>query len=332
MRRRNFIATAGGGAFSVFRPLAALAQRRGAVRQVGSMIQLAESDPEAQVRVAVFREALQKLGWKVGENLRIDYRWGSSNDELARAAATQLLALAPDVILANSTVNLRALQQATKTVPIVFTTVIEPVAQGFVATLAHPGGNITGFSYLEESVGGKWLDLLKEIAPHLTRVAFMFNPERGPFNVGVSSFAEAAAQKLAIDYVVARVHDLAQVEAVTMKLASEPGGGLIVAPDAFTITHTKPIIELSARYALPAIYAERNCVTQGGLVSYGADYVDHFRQAATYVNKILRGERPADLPVQQPSKFSFVINLKTAKALGLTVPPSMLDLADEVIE
>jgi putative tryptophan/tyrosine transport system substrate-binding protein len=296
------------------------------------MVQLAESDPEAQARVAAFREELGKLGWRIGDNLQIDYRWGTSNDELARAVATELLGLAPDVIFANSTVNLRAVQWATSTVPIVFTTVIEPVAQGFVASLAHPGGNITGFSYLEASVGGKWLDLLNEIAPHVTRVAFMFNLERGPFNVGVSGFAAQAAEKFAVQYVVASVRDLAEVETAMTRLAAEPGGGLIVAPDAFTVTHSRPIIDLDSRYGLPAIYAEQNFVTEGGLVSYGADYVDHFRQAAAYVDKISRGAKPADLPVQHPSKFTFVINLKTAKPLGLTVPPTMLDLADEVIE
>jgi putative tryptophan/tyrosine transport system substrate-binding protein len=324
--RRRFIAALCTAAIS---PVAAFGER---TRRIGFMIQLAESDPEGQVRVAAFREELRKLGWRVGDNIGIDYRWGSSNDELARAGATELLARAPDAILANSTVNLRALQRATNAVPIVFTTVIDPVGQGFVASLAHPGGNITGFSYLEASVGGKWLDLLKQIAPQIERVAFMFNPQRGPFNVGVSRFAEATAQKLAMQCVVTPVRDPGDIEAAMTKLASEPGGGLIVAPDAFTITHSQPIIDLAARYKLPAIYAERNVATEGGLVSYGADYVEHFRQAATYVDKILRGARPADLPVQEPSKFLFVINLKTAKALGLTVPPNMLDLADEVIE
>jgi putative ABC transport system substrate-binding protein len=217
-------------------------------------------------------------------------------------------------------------------VPIVFTTVIEPVAQGFVASLAHPGGNTTGFSYLESSVGGKWLDLLREIAPHITRVAFMFNPQRGPYSVEISHFAQEAAQKLAVQFVAAQVFQPADIEPVMTTLAREPGGGLIVSPDAFTVTHGKVIIDLAARYGLPAIYAERNFTAAGGLMSYGADYVDHFRQAATYVDRILRGEKPADLPVQQPSKFDLVINLKTAKALGLTISNSIQLLADEVIE
>jgi ABC-type uncharacterized transport system substrate-binding protein len=330
MRRRDFIKVIG-GAMATW-PFAARAQQPERVRRIGLLIQLAENDPEGQARVVAFREGLQKLGWKIGDNLQIDYRWGTSNDERARAAAAELLRLAPDVILANSTVALRAVQQATRTVPIVFTTVIEPVAQGFVASLAHPGANITGFSYLEPSVGGKWLDLLKEVAPRVTRVAFLFNPDSGPYNVGVSRFAEAAAQKLAVQYRASPVHEPAQIEPVMTTLAREPGGGLIVAPDAFTVTHSKLIIELAARYGLPAIYAERNFAAEGGLVSYGANYVDHFRQAAVYVDRILRGEKPADLPVQQPSKFDLVINLKTAKALSITVSNSLQLLADEIIE
>ena len=330
MKRREFITLLGGAA--VAWPLAARAQQPGRVRRIGLLIQLAESDPEGQVRVAAFREGLQKLGWRIGDNLRIDYRWGTSNDERARAAAAQLLKMAPDVIFANSSVALRAAQQATRTVPIVFTTVIEPVTQGFVSSLAHPGGNITGFSYLELSVGGKWLDLLKEIAPRVARVAFMFNPQRGPYSVGVSRFAEEAANKFAVKYVEAPVYEPSEIETVMTMLAREPGGGLIVSPDAFTVTHNKLIIGLAARYSLPAIYAERNFVAEGGLVSYGPNYVEHFRQAATYVDRILRGEKPADLPVQQPSKFDLVVNLKTAKALGLSVPNSMQLLADEVIE
>jgi putative ABC transport system substrate-binding protein len=330
MKRREFITLLGGAA--VAWPLAARAQQADRIRRIGLLIQLAESDPEGQARVAAFREGLQKLGWRIGDNLRIDYRWGTSNDERARAAAAELLEMAPDVIFANSSVALRAAQQATRTVPIVFTTVIEPVTQGFVSSLAHPGGNITGFSYLELSVGGKWLDLLKEIAPRVAHVAFMFNPQRGPYSAGMSRFAEEAANKFAVKYVEAPVYEPSEIETVMTMLAREQGGGLIVSPDAFTVTHNKLIIGLAARYSLPAIYAERNFVAEGGLVSYGANYVDHFRQAATYVDRILRGEKPADLPVQQPSKFDLVVNLKTAKALGLDVPLHLQQLADEVIE
>jgi putative ABC transport system substrate-binding protein len=328
MRRRDFISLLGSAAAAW--PLAAFAQQ--SMRRVGVMIQYDESDAEGQARLAAFREGLEKLGWKVGGNLKIDYRWGVSTEERARAAATELLALAPDVMFANTTLPLRAAQQATGTVPIVFTLIMEPVGQGFVASLARPGGNTTGFSYLEVSVGGKWLNLLKEIAPHITRVACMFNPQRGPFTVGISLFAQEAAQRVGVQYVAAPVFEPTQIEPVMMALAREPNGGLIVSPDAFTVTHREQIIALAARYRLPAIFAERNFATGGGLVSYGADYVEHFRQAASYVDRILRGANPADLPVQQPTKFYLVINLKTAKALGLDVPATVLARADEVIE
>jgi putative tryptophan/tyrosine transport system substrate-binding protein len=330
MQRREFITLLGGAAAAW--PLAARAQQAERMRRIGVMIQLAETDQEGQDRLAAFRKELERLGWKVGKNLQIDYRFGTSNDERAHVAAAELLNLAPDVIFANSSVSLRAAQQGTRTVPIVFTTVIDPVAQGFVASLAHPGGNTTGFSYIESSVGGKWLDLLKEIAPRVSHVAFMFNPRRGPYGVDISRFVEEAAQRLAVQYVAASVYEPAEIETVMTTLARQPGGGLIVSPDAFTVTHGQDIIDIAARDGLPAIFAERNFATAGGLISYGADYIEHFRQAATYVDRILRGEKPADLPVQQPTKFDLVINLKTAKALGLTVSSSMQLLADEVIE
>jgi putative ABC transport system substrate-binding protein len=330
MRRRQFIALLGGAASAW--PLAARAQQPERVRRVGVLMQLAESDPEGQARLAAFHAALQKLGWKPGDNLQIDYRWGTSSDERASAVATELLNFAPDVILAISTVSVRAMQKATRSVPIVFTTVIEPVAQGFVASLAHPGGNTTGFSYLESSIGGKWLDLLREIAPQVTRVAVMFSPQRGPYGVEIANFAQAAAQNSAVQFVDAQVFEPADIEPVMTTLAREPGGGLIVSPDALTVTHWKVIVDVAARHGLPAIYAERKSTAAGGLMSYGANYVEQFRQAATYVDRILRGAKPADLPVQQPSKFDLVINLKTAKALGLEVPPTLLGRADEVIE
>ena len=331
MRRREFIAGLGTAAAATW-PLAARAQQGDRMRRVGVLIQYAESDAEGQVRLAAFREGLQKLGWTVGENLKIDYRWAVSTEERARSAAAELLGLSLDVIFDNTTLPLRAVQQATRTIPIVFTTIMEPIGQGFVASLAHPGGNTTGFSYLEVSVGGKWLNLLKEIAPRITRVACMFNPQRGPYSVGISLFAQEAAQRLGVQYVAAPVFELTEIEPVMTTFAREPNGGLIVSPDAFTITHREQIIALAARYRLPAIYAERNFATGGGLVSYGADYVDHFRQAASYVDRILRGASPAELPVQQPTKYELVINLATAKALGLDIPPKLIALADEVIE
>lgn len=326
MQRREFIAALGAAAL----PLAAFAQQR--VRRVGVLIQYAESDPEGQTRLAAFRDELQKLGWTVGGNLKIDYRWAVSNEERARSSAAELLELAPDVILANSTLPLRAVEQATHTVPIVFTTIIDPVGQGFVASLAHPGGNVTGFSYLDVSVGGKWMALLKEIAPRTTHVACMFNPQRGPYGPRISLSAQEAAQELKVQFVAAPVLESAQVAPVVTALARDPNGGLIVSPDAFTVTHRDDIVALAARYRLPTIYAERNFAAGGGLVSYGANYVDHFRQAASYVDRILRGVKPDDLPVQQPTKFYLVINLKTARALGLDIPSTLLALADEVIE
>jgi putative ABC transport system substrate-binding protein len=330
VKRREFITLIGGAAATW--PLAARAQQPERMRRVGVLLQFSESDPAGQARIAAFREELQKLGWRIRGNLQIDDRWAISNEEQSRSAAAELLALTPDVISANSTVHLRAVQQATRTVPIVFTTIIEPVGQGFVASLAHPGGNTTGFSYLEVSIGGKWMNLLKEIAPRITRVACMFNPQRGPYSVGISLFAQEAAERLGVQYVAAPVFEPTQIEPAITTLAHEPNAGLIISPDAFTVTHRQQIITLAARHRLPAIYSERGFAVDGGLVAYGPDYVDHWRQAASYVDRILRGAKPADLPVQQPSKFYLAINLKTAKALDLEVPPTLLARADEVIE
>jgi putative ABC transport system substrate-binding protein len=330
MKRRDFITLLGGAAVAF--PIAVRAQQGDRMRRVSVLIQFAESDPDGQARVVAFREELQKLRWSVGGNLQIDYRWAVTSEERARSAAAELLELTPDVILAGGTLALRAVQQATRVVPIVFRDIIEPVGQGFVASLAHPGGNTTGFSYLEVSVGGKWLNLLKEIAPRISRVACMFNPQRGPYSVGISLFAQEAAQRLGVQYVAAPVFEPTQIEPAITTLAHEPNGGLIISPDAFTVTHRQQIITLAARYRLPTIYSERMFAVDGGLISYGADYVDHSRQAASYVDRILRGANPADLPVQQPSKFYLVINLKTAKALDLDVPLHLQQLADEVIE
>jgi putative tryptophan/tyrosine transport system substrate-binding protein len=329
MNRRDFITLLGGAAAG---PLSARAQQPERMRRIGLLIQFPESDPQGQARIAAFREELQKRGWRIGGNLQIDYRWAVSNDEQARSAAAELLKLTPDLISANSTVPLRAVQQASRTVPIVFTTIIEPIEQGFVSSLAHPGGNTTGFSYLEVSIGGKWMDLLKDIAPQITRVACVFNPQRGPYSVGISHFAQEAAQRLGVQYVAAPVLEPAQIEPTLAPLSHEPNAGLIISPDAFTVIHRQQIIALASRYRLPAIYSERNFAVDGGLVSYGPDYVDHWRQAASYVDRILRGEKPADLPVQQPSKFYMAVNLKTAKVLGLEMPPMLLARADEVIE
>jgi putative tryptophan/tyrosine transport system substrate-binding protein len=280
----------------------------------------------------VFERALQELGWTGGRNIRIDYRWAPGYVEQTRAAAAELLRLAPDMILAHATQATAALQQATRTVPVVFVAVSEPVAQGFVKSLAHPGGNITGFTNLEPTLGAKWLELLKEIAPRVTRVAVLYNPNTAPYATLFSRSAEVVAQKMAVELTAAPVHEPAEIESALAMLGREPGGGLIIAPDPFTSARRKLIFDLAARYRVPAISAFRYLSNEGGLVSYGVDVRDQFRQAAAYVDQILRGGKPADLPVQQPTKFELVINLKTAKALGLAVPSTLLARADEVIE
>jgi ABC-type uncharacterized transport system substrate-binding protein len=313
--RREFVALLGGAAAW---PLAAHAQQPERVRRIGVLMVGAESDHE-------------NLGWIVSRNLQIDYRWSVSDDERAAAAAAELLRLIPDVVLASAPPALRAVQQTTRTTPIVFAAISEPVAQGFVASLAHPGGNTTGFASLEPTLGAKWLELLKEIAPHVTRVAAMRNPASAPIGAQFIHSAEAAASKLVLKTVEAQVHEPAEIEAVITKLGREPGGGLIILPDAFLSLHQRLVIDLAARHRVPAIYPFRY-FAGGGLVSYGPDVADQFRRAAGYVDRIFRGEKPADLPVQQPTKFELVINIKTAKALGLDVPPTLLARADEVIE
>ena len=330
MRRRDFIKVISGAAAAW--PLAARGQQPDRVRRIGVLMGLAESDPEAKVRAAVFERALQELGWTRGRNIRIDYRWAPGDVEQTRAAAAELLRLAPDVILAHATPATAALQRATRTLPVVFVAVSEPVAQGFVQSLARPGGNITGFTNLEPTLGAKWLELLKEIAPRVTRVAVMSNPNTAPYVILFSRSVEAVAQKIAVELIAAPVHEPAEIEAVLTMLGREPGGGLILPPDPFTVAHRKLIFDLAARYRVPAINGLLYFANEGGLVSYGVDVRDQFRQAAAYVDRILRGEKPADLPVQQPTKFELVINLTTAKALGLDVPPTLLARADEVIE
>jgi putative ABC transport system substrate-binding protein len=330
LRRRDFIALLGGSAAAW--PDAARAQQSNRMRRIGALMNFSESNPQSRNRVAAFQQSIEKLGWTIGRNVLIDYRWYMGDDERARAATAELLRLSPDVILAHSVGAVRAAQKATRTVPIVFTAVSEPVAQGFVAGLAHPGANTTGFTNLEPSVGGKWLELLKEIAPRVTRIAFIFNPRLSPVTSLFIRSAQVAAPKFALETVEAPVQQATEIEAVMASIGREPGGGLILPPDTFTSSQHKLIVELASRYQLPAIYAFRDFVAAGGLVSYGPDVLDQFRRAASYVDRILRGEKPGDLPVQQPTKFEFVINLKTAKALGLDVPLHLQQLADEVIE
>jgi putative ABC transport system substrate-binding protein len=332
MRRRDFIAGLGG--VTAVWPTAARAQLPERVRRIGVLMGGSERDAESLPRVMTFRQSLEKLGWTVGRNLRVDYCWSMADIERTRVAAAELGRSAVDVIVADGTTRLTAVREATRTIPIVFVFVSEPVAQGFVASFAHPGGNITGFTGAgEPTLAGKLLGLLKEIAPSVKRVSVMWNPATSPGNVQqYFSSVEAAARTLAVEAVTAPVHEPAEIEAVMTMLGQEPGNGLIVAPDNYTTVHRKLVLELAARNQLPAIYAYRYFVADGGLASYGVDPIDPFRQAAGYVDRILRGEKPADLPVQQPTKFELVINLKTAKVLGLTVPNTLLVSADEVIE
>ena len=329
-RRRAFITLLGGAAAAW--PLAARAQQPDRMRRIGVLMSFAENDPEGKVRATVFERALQELGWTGGRNIRIDYRWAPSDVEQTRAAAAELLRLAPDMILAHATQATAALQRATRTVPVVFVAVSEPVAQGFIQSLAHPGGNITGFTNLEPTLGAKWLELLKEIAPRVTRVAVLYNPNTAPYATLFSRSAEVVAQKMAVELTAAPVYDPAEIESALAMLGREPGGGLIIAPDPFTSAHRELILTLAARHKLPAVYRERFFVAAGGLMSYGPDLVEQFRQAAGYIDRILRGEKPADLPVQTPTKYELVINIKTANALDLEVPPTLLARADEVIE
>jgi putative ABC transport system substrate-binding protein len=328
MRRREFI-TLIGGAVAAW-PLAVRAQQGGRVRWIGALMGFLD-DQVARELSAVFEQSLEKLGWAVGRNLSIDYRWGVSDLELGRSAVAQILRIGPDVILANGGPALTAAQQATRTVPIVFTGISEPVERGFVASLARPGGNATGFTNLEATMGGKWLELLKEIAPRVTRVTTMFNPDSS-FAVLFFRSAEAAGQKLAVEVIAAHVHNPAEIDAATAALAREPGAGLMLPPDGFMGAHRRQIVDLTARYRLPAIAPNRPFVAEGALMSYSTNRFAPFRQAAAYIDRILRGEKPTDLPVQNPTKFELVINMKTAKALGLTVPLTLQVAADEVIE
>jgi putative tryptophan/tyrosine transport system substrate-binding protein len=330
MRRREFITGLGGAAAW---PLAARAQRPDRARRVGVFMGLDENDPDANVWLSEFKRVLSELGWTDGRNLRMDVRWSSGSVDLMRMVAEELVGLHPDVLFANSTPATTALQRETRTIPIVFASIADPVGASFVAGLPRPGGNITGFGNLETSMAGKWLQLLTEIAPGVKRAAIMFNPDTAPY---VRSYflpsLEAAARSLMVGLIEAIVHSDAEIETAMTSLGREPGGGLVLMPDAFTVVRRAPIILLAARNNVPAVYWTSVNARDGGLLSYGADQADIFRRAAPYVDRILRGAKPADLPVQLPVKFEMVVNLKTAKALGLTVPQSILLSADEVVE
>lgn len=329
MRRRELIAMLGG---AIVMSRAARAQQANRVRRLGIIIAVGKT-PEYVAAIAAFEKDLGSLGWKQGDNLRIDDRWSAGAPESARSAANEIVALGPDVILGQSAAVVEALRSTTRTIPIVFLHVADPVAYGFVTNLARPGGNVTGITNIEPSIGGKWLQLLKEMAPAVTRAALLVNPDTQPDRgaIFINSF-EAAARALSVTSVNGDVRDLQSIEAVMAGLATEPRGGVVVAPDALFASHSTKIIALAQRFQLPAVYPYRYYVAQGGLLCYGVNNVDLFRQAAPYVDRILRGARAADLPIQQPTRFELVINAKTAKALSLTVPPSLLVTAAEVIQ
>jgi len=328
MRRREFITLLGGAAASW--PLAARAQQTERVRRVGVLMSQAADDPEAQARITAFSQGLQELGWNVDRNLQIETRWATA-DDLHRHAA-ELVALAPDVLVAaTGSTTVAPLLQATRTVPIVFVTVIDPVGAGFVASLARPGGNATGFMNYEYGMSVKWLELLKEIAPRVTRAAVLRDPAIAS-GIGQFGAVQAVAPSLGVELSPVDVRDAGEIERAIAAFARESNGGLVVTASPSANTHRRPIIALAARHRLPAVYPVRFHVTAGGLIAYGVDLVDQFRRTAGYVDRILKGEKPANLPVQAPSKYETVINLKTAKALGLDLPTSVLARADEVIE
>jgi ABC-type uncharacterized transport system substrate-binding protein len=330
MRRRKFITLVGGAA--VAWPLAARAQQPDRMRRIGVLMAVSENDHEYQAFLAAFREGLQKLGWAEGRNIRIDTRWAALDAEAMQRFAKELVALQPDLIVSQSTPTTASLLQQTRTIPIIFALVIDPIGSGFVASLPRPGGNVTGFIAMEGSLAGKWLELLKEIAPRVTRVAFLFNPATAPYAEYFLNPFKAAAASFAVEGIATPVRDSSELESVVAAQAREPNGGLIVMPESFLNTHRIEITSLAARYRLPAVYAFRFFTEFGGLLSYGNDFIDNYRRAATYVDRILKGEKPANLPVQAPTKYELVINLKTANALDLDVSLRLQQRADEVIE
>jgi putative ABC transport system substrate-binding protein len=329
IHRRFFLTLLGTSAAAW--PLAARAQQGGRVRRIGVLVGIDENDPEGKRRYSAFTQALADLGWTDGRNVRIDVRWFGGDINRTRALAQELVGLQPDIILASSTPATVALQRETRTIPIVFVDVADPVANGVVARLDRPSGNITGFGTLEPSLGGKWLELLSEIEPGLKRAAIIFNPDTAPVSAYMPSF-EMAAQSLKVVPITAPVRSDLEIETAINALGREPGGGLVVMPDAFMNVHRASVILAAARNNVPAVYSHSAYPRDGGLLSYGPDLVDIWRRAATYVDRILRGAKPAELPVQFPTKFERVVNLKTAKAMGLTIPETFLVRADEVIE
>ncbi len=330
MRRRDFITLCGAAATSW--PLAVRAQQSSDIRHVGVLMAYAESDPEPQTWVTAFRQELHKLGWVEGRTILLDIRWAGANVESIDRSAKELVALKPELILSSSTPTTAAVLQQTRTVPIIFTIVADPVGSGFVANLARPGGNVTGFTNFEPTLGTKWLGLLREIAPRVSRVAFLFNPATAPYaEYFLKPFKDAAAS-MGVEAITASVNNTPQLESVVAAQAGKPNTGLIVMPDAFLNSHRAEIVSLAARYRLPTVYPYRFFAEIGGLLSYGTDLIANFRHAATYVDRILKGTKPSQLPVQAPDKFEMTINLKTAKTLGLDVSPQLQERADNIIE
>jgi putative ABC transport system substrate-binding protein len=328
MRRREFITLIGG---AVAMPLVAGAQQRERMRRIGVLMSTAAADPEGQARIAAFRQGLQKLGWTEGQNVQVDVRWGGGDADLDRRFAAELVALSPDVILATASSTVAALQVATRTVPIVFAHAVDPVAAGFVDSLAQPGGNATGFVLFEYGISAKWLELLKEIAPSVTRVAVLRDPAMAA-GTGQFGALQSVAPSFGVELSPVNVRDPGEIERTVSAFARFSNGGLIVTASPLALLHRNLIVDLAARHKLCAVYNLRSYITAGGLISYGTDIADQYRRAAGYVDRILKGEKPADLAVQAPTKFEMVINIKTAKTLGIAGAPSLLARADEVIE
>jgi putative ABC transport system substrate-binding protein len=328
-----FLAATALAAIGLFAPLAAEAQQTGQMRRIGVLMGLAESDPQAQARIAAFREGLEALGWAEDRNIRIDIRWTTTSDAPAMERfAKELVALQPDLILSHNTPTTATLLRHTRTIPIVFVVVSDPIGTGFVQSFPRPGGNVTGFTNIEPTMASKWLELLKEIAPRITRVAFLFNPATAPYAEYYLNPFRVTAASLALEAIPVPVRDTAELQSAIAAQARTPNAALVVMTDSFLVAHRAEVISLAARHRLPAVYPFRDFTELGGLLSYGNDLLDNFRRAATYADRILRGATPSELPVQAPVKFELVINIKTAKALGLTIPPSLLLRADEVME
>ena len=329
MRRREFITLLGGAAATW--PLAARGQQGERVRRIGVLINMAADDPEGHARITAFAQGLQEAGWTTGRNVRIDYRWGGGGADAMAKYAAELVALAPDVILAATSSSVAPLQRITRTIPIVFVQVIDPVSAGFVASLARPGGNATGFTIIEYGFSGKWLELLKEVAPRITRVAVIRDPT-GLAQMGQMGAIQSVAPSLGVELRPVEARDAGEIERAVTAFARSGNGGLIVLSGNSSLAHRELIVTLAARERLPAVYADRVFVARGGLMSYDTNRIEQYRRAVGYVDRVLKGENPADLPVQAPTKYELVINLKAAKALGLDVPPTLLARADEVIE